>query len=514
MTDNKRIFVNVIATYGRSLYAMICGVFASRWALSILGETDYGLYGVIGGLTIFVSFLNTLMASAVSRFYAYSVGAQKMDEIGLDNQDCCKWFNTAVIIHTILPVLLVAVGYPAGLYYIKHFLVFPDNRLISCIWVWRFACASCFVGMCSVPYQAMFVAKQEIAELTIYSVFGTTLQMVILYWLVSHDGEWLSAYAACMSLVSILPNLLIVLRAKYVFNECRLKVDQLFDVNRMCRLVCFAGARFMATLSRICSVQGAALLVNKWLGPGANATLQLGNVVNNQTSTLANSFNNALQPAITNAVGARNIKKAHLLTMRACSLSSLGCIIFTIPLSLEIDYVLRLWLKNPPAGLSLLVILILIAGLIERLTDGFWMEILAFGKIAKYQAVESAATFSVLFLASIFLWCGYGIASIGVALIVSRLLNCMVQIFFCKSICGISVFLWVRSVFCPIFITVAASLFIGSFGILIINTSFIRLLLTTIISEVALLPLAWFLVLDKDMRSAIMARFVARNEKL
>lgn len=52
MTANRRIFLNIIATYGRSLYALVCGLFISRWVLAALGKTDFGLYGVIGGMTV------------------------------------------------------------------------------------------------------------------------------------------------------------------------------------------------------------------------------------------------------------------------------------------------------------------------------------------------------------------------------------------------------------------------------------------------------------------------------
>ena len=50
MTANRRIFLNIIATYGRSLFALVCGLFISRWVLAALGKTDFGLYGVAGGM--------------------------------------------------------------------------------------------------------------------------------------------------------------------------------------------------------------------------------------------------------------------------------------------------------------------------------------------------------------------------------------------------------------------------------------------------------------------------------
>ena len=52
LSSNRRIFLNIVATYGRSLFALVCGLFTSRWALAALGKTDFDLYGVVGGMMI------------------------------------------------------------------------------------------------------------------------------------------------------------------------------------------------------------------------------------------------------------------------------------------------------------------------------------------------------------------------------------------------------------------------------------------------------------------------------
>ena len=63
-----RAFVNIIATYGRSVYALVFGLFTARWVLEALGRVDFGQYGLVGGLTVFIGFFNTLFSVATSRF--------------------------------------------------------------------------------------------------------------------------------------------------------------------------------------------------------------------------------------------------------------------------------------------------------------------------------------------------------------------------------------------------------------------------------------------------------------
>ena len=44
--------MNIVATYGRSLYALVCGLFISRWVLAAAEKSEFGLYGVVGGMTV------------------------------------------------------------------------------------------------------------------------------------------------------------------------------------------------------------------------------------------------------------------------------------------------------------------------------------------------------------------------------------------------------------------------------------------------------------------------------
>ena len=40
----------------------MCGLFISRWELAVLGKTDFGLYGVVGGMMVI-----ELLAGAMRR---------------------------------------------------------------------------------------------------------------------------------------------------------------------------------------------------------------------------------------------------------------------------------------------------------------------------------------------------------------------------------------------------------------------------------------------------------------
>ena len=222
MNQNRRIAINVLATYGRNLFGLVCGLFSARWVLNALGQEDFGLYGLVGGLAVFITFFNGLMAGATSRFYAFAVGvAQAAVDTKDGIEECRVWFNTALMIHTLLPALLICIGYPIGWGIVTRCLTISPEKIDTCVWVFRSVAIVCFVAMLNVPFQAMYTAKQCIAELTVYSFAQTFCNLFFAWYMISHPGDWLVRYAWYMCLIQIVPQIVICLRAWRTFPECR-----------------------------------------------------------------------------------------------------------------------------------------------------------------------------------------------------------------------------------------------------------------------------------------------------
>ncbi len=49
MSPNRRILLNTVATCGRGLCAVVCGVFVGWWVLAALGKSEFGVCGGVGG---------------------------------------------------------------------------------------------------------------------------------------------------------------------------------------------------------------------------------------------------------------------------------------------------------------------------------------------------------------------------------------------------------------------------------------------------------------------------------
>lgn len=501
MTQNRRILINILASYGRSVFALFCGLFSARWVLNALGHEDFGLYGLIGGLTIFITFFNGLMAGATSRFYAFSVGsAQVAEDKSTGIEECRAWFNTALMIHLFLPLILILIGYPIGYKIVVEFLSIPPEKLYVCIWVLRFVSVSCFIAMINVPFQAMFTAKQYIAELTVYSFAQTICTFLLAYYMISHPGDWLQRYALYMSLLQVLPQIMICIRAWKVFPECKIDFRYWWKWKRVREMWSYAGWQAFAGVGGICRGQGMAMLINKYFGPQINASMTIANQVSSHTMMLSGAMVGAFQPAITNACGARKYEWMRLMAFRACKFGTLLILIFLIPLAVEIHEVLSIWLKNPPPYTESLCLCMLGVLVIDKSTVGHMVAVNANGKVALYQAFLGSALIFTLPIAWILVLCDVGVISVGYAFLVATALSAWGRTYFAQKLVGMNMKYWFHKVFLPLSTLILCSAGAGLLSRLFMCPSVSRIFVTTVFVEVVLLPLSWLILFSADER--------------
>ncbi len=504
MTENRRIFWNIVATYGRSLYGLILGLLCGRWALQALGEIDYGLNGLVGGLAVFIAFFNNVLAGANARFYAFSVGAAKVAEDRRSALEECRiWFNTALSVHTIVPLVLIAIGYPIGVYAIGHWLTIPVDRISSCIWVFRFICLSCFVGMVNVPFSAMYGAKQYIAELTIYSFVTTTLNVVVLYYMINHPSVWLVQYAAWTCLLAVVPQLLICIRALRIFPECHINIRYMWRLDRLRQLGYFTGWQMLGVFCGMLRGQGISIVINKLFGAAMNAAHAIGNAVQGHCNTLAGAMHGAFVPVITQACGAGDYEKMNRFVIRTCKFNVVLTALFAIPLAIELDEVIRIWLKKPPAFTVGICYLAMLFHLVDCCTVGHVVAVNAVGRIACYQIVVNLISVMTIPIAIVlgFVWHSvYAVlaAQVGIAAVVS-----VARLFFARALARTSIRIWMRSVFFAFLFSAGPATLLGFAPRFLMGPSFARVCVSTLLFEGVYVPLIWFVVLSDDERQFV-----------
>ena len=68
-----RIARNTLMLYIRMFALMLVGLYASRVVLAALGENDYGIYNVVGGVVAMFTIISGALNSAVQRFITFEM---------------------------------------------------------------------------------------------------------------------------------------------------------------------------------------------------------------------------------------------------------------------------------------------------------------------------------------------------------------------------------------------------------------------------------------------------------
>ena len=493
MNSSYRIVLNTAAIYTRSVFSIGLALFSSRWVLNALGQTDFGLFTVVGSLIIFIVFLNSVMAGSASRHFAYAIGQGDPEEVK-------RWFNAALSIHLCLAAGLVLSGWPIGEYVISNYLTIPADRVFACIYVFRISLASTFFGMVSVPFIAMFTAKQHMPEIAIWGMIQSVLTFILAFLLTQASGDRLVFYACGMAMIPIFVQSCQIFRAVFLFRECSVERRYWFDKNRLKEIFSFAIWNLIGSLGALLRNQGSAILLNIFFGPKVNAAYGIANQVSTQTNQLSAAMMGAFSPEITSCEGRGDRERMLSLSLRSTKFATILILLFAIPLMAETEYVLKLWLRQTPEYTAMFCRLILTTFLINRLTSGYMLAVNAHGKIAAYQATLGTSLVLTLPLAWLFLKLGHPPTSVGVAFIITMTFCSLGRVFWVKRLFGMPVTKWFTLVLMPcgiitIFATLAAIL-----PRLFLSPSFSRLVLTTTICIVVSLMTSWFWALDDSER--------------
>lgn len=513
MTSGQRILVNALATYGRTLLAIFLGLFSSRWVLAALGDIDYGLMGVVGGILTFITFLNVISTNATARFFAFSVGRNDVDETR-------RWFNTALSFEIILPVSLVLIGFFVGQWAILHFLSIPADRLTTALWVFRFSLVTALVTMMCTPFTAMYTAKQNIAELSFWGMGISLTTFTFAYILTIIDGNHWLIYSAGVSLITITFMLLMSLRSYKKYVECKIVLEYMFIKDRLKQMTSFSIWTLFGTLGGIFYNVGTGIVLNKFFPPlqfpSVNASYSIGSTVRGHTANVSNALIGAFTPEIVSSEGRGDRGAVIRNIFRAERLSFLIISVISIPILFEVDFILKVWLKNPPIYAGLFCRALIIAFMIDSLIGGFNAAIQATGNIRNYQIILSSFAYLSIGVSALLLFFGGGLLSVCGVIIGYNVVNVIGNVIFCKRLVGISIRQWLNDVVKKIVICIGIS--VGMGFLLILNLkSFSDVTRFFIMSGILVLVsgvLSWLLLLDKAEKMQCITLFSKIKLKL
>lgn len=399
------------------LFGMLVSLYTSRVVLQALGVEDYGIYNVVGGVVTMFSLLSGALSAAVSRFLTFELGRNDLVRLR-------KVFSSALCVHALLALFVLVLSETLGLWFLNYQMNIPADRMIAANWVFQFSLFSFLLGLFSVPYNASIISHERMGIFAFVGIGDTLLQLGIVLFIAFGGicSDKLIVYASLLVVKGMLFQLFYFYYCRKSFKECRFKLS--LDKQLLKEMTGFAGWNFIGASSAILRDQGGNILLNLFYGPALNAARGVANQVSNAIGSFVGNFMIALNPQITKSYAAAEYGYTFSLIFRGARFSYYLLLWLALPVLLNTQYILSIWLNVVPEHTILFVQLVLVFSMCETISNPLITVMLATGKIRNYQIVVGGLQMMNFPLSYIFLKMGF-LPEIIVMVAISLSLICL-----------------------------------------------------------------------------------------
>lgn len=410
----KRIAKNTLMLYVRMLFMMFLGLYTSRIVLQALGESDYGVYNVVGGVVAMFAMISGALNSAVSRFITFEMG--KGSEAQLN-----KVYSTAVTIQMILAAVVVAIAEPVGLWFIENEMTIDPSRIPAARMVLHFSILAFVVNLMSVPQMASITAHEKMSAYAAIGILDGSLRFATALLVKNSAGDRLIYYAALMTLTVLIVRAAYGIYCRRNFSECRYR--PVLDRPLMKEMFSFAGWNFIGVTAGVLRDHGGNILVNVFSGSAAvNAARGVALQLSNAVQSFVTNFMTAVNPQITKSYAAGEKDYMFSLMRKSSRMAYYLLFIIALPVLFNMETLMELWLAEVPEMSVGFARLFLILALSESLSGPLMTGMLATGKVRNYQIFVGGLIMLNFPVSYLFLKLGYGPEiTVTVAIVISQL---------------------------------------------------------------------------------------------
>ncbi len=428
--DNKRIAKNTALLYVRMLFSMAVGLFTSRVILASLGVVDYGINNVVGGVVAMFGFLNAAMTTSTQRYLTYELGRGDTERLGLT-------FMTSMYIHILIAVAVVMLAETVGLWFLKNKIVIPDGREVAAMYCYQFAILSTVISILSYPFNAAIVSHERMSAFAYISILDVILKLAIAYILYTVNSDKLIVYSILLFSVQILMTLIYVIYCRKHFEETHFR--RLWDTNLLKEMGSFAGWNMWGNIAWILFTQGINILLNIFFGPVVNAARGVAVQVQGTIMQFSGNFQTAINPQITKTYSKNDLANMHRLIFRSSKFTFFLLLCLSLPVILEADVILSVWLKEVPEYTAIFLRLMLCIAIIDAVANPLMVSAAATGKVKVYQSVVGGILLAIVPISYIVLKLGGNPYSVFIVHLCICIVAFIVRLYIVKPLIKITI---------------------------------------------------------------------------
>jgi len=473
LSKSKRLAKNTFLLYLRMFVVMIVALFTSRVTLNTLGVEDYGIFNVIAGVIVFFTFLNATLSNSGQRFLSVAIAKD-------DKTDIQKTFTSLLLTHLLLAIVLILLLETIGLWFVKTKLDIPLERQSAAMIVYHTSVLGVIFGVMKIPFNSVIIATERMSFYAYTSIAEVLLKLLVVYLLVLFDIDKLVLYSWLQVGVGAFMFLWYSVYVRTRFDDYHISIHYHKDYFR--KVIAFSGWNALESGANLGYQQGNNFILNHFYGVVLNAAMGVYMSVRSVLFSFVTNFQVSANPQIIKAYSVNETDYFYGLIYRVSKYGFYLMFFIGLPLILNIDYILRLWLINPPDYTAGFIVYGVCFSMIETLHGPLWTSMQAMGKIKVYEIVTSLMLLLNLPLTFLFLKWGHDPYSIIKIQIFVSLLIIIVRLLFSKYNVGLSIRRYFLKVCVPIILVLIVSVPVPLFLSMSITSDLMRLLVTGVVS--------------------------------
>lgn len=496
MNENRSQVIarNAIFLYIRMIFVLIIGLYLSRVILQTLGVEDFGIYNLVGSVVIFLNFLQAALHNATSRYLTY--------ELGVGNVERLKTvYSMAINCHVILAVGLVIIMELAGVWFLNNHLNISKDRIVAANWLFQFSLFTFAISIVRTPFMSNVIAHERMDFYAVVSI-GEALLKLLSALSISYFSDKLIAYGGLLLLVAISISVAYLVYCIKELKDTRFSL--LWDKQLVKSFSSYSGWSLFVNGADLCTQQSITIFFNWFIGIVGNAALGVMNQVNAGLNLFVSNFCQAFNPQLIKSYANKEYSYFLKLIYSSSKISYILFIVVALPISFNLDFILRFWLGEYPVVAIDFVIATLIYQMVDSLQSPLFQSVHATGYIKVHHII--VGTLKFLTIPAIYLTLRIGMTG-SFALFVWSLSNIVVstaRVIYMRSLIKLDVRLYLKDVILPLLI-LTIIIIVANFGVnQLVNNEVLRLSLDILIT-VAVIVISNFFVFNKDEKKIISA---------
>ena len=492
--------------YLRMLLVMAVTLYTSRVVLKVLGVDNFGIYNIVGGVVVLFTFINQAMAAATQRYFSYELGKK-------EGGDIRKIFTISLRIHIGIAIIVLISAETIGLWFLNNKMNFPEGTMESVNWVYQFSIIACMLNILRVPYNGLVISYERMSFFAINSVVESALKLGIVFLLMITPINKLVLYSFLILFVTAIITIWYIIFCKKNFEDVEYRSGKYRQ--ETLEMIRFSGWATFGSVANIGYIQGVNILLNIGYGVVINAAVGIATQVNSAIAQFVGGFQQAINPQLIKSESGHNTVRQQSLIFSSAKFSFFIMLLIAIPIVVNMDYILNLWLGEYPPLAMQFSQLIILGALIECLSGPLWVTIFATGKIYAYQVVVSVVLLLNIPISFVLIKLGFPPTSVFLVRIILFVVALAVRLLFLKKLIGLNILEFFYKVVTPVMSVSIPLLLISFLWIQIIghSSNFIELVCHSLSLFAMSIILTIVLGLSKDERRYISGIVLSKIKK-